>query len=132
MSSANPPCSRGRQTPHRRDFVGGIEEQLAAAALRFRHRQQPLGRRIHRHAHREDGVVEAQARRRVGADSSAVGIDQQQRGIDAGLRQHHAEQVGLVLAVAKAVGKYLGRGVRLEAADAQLDGHVADVPLHEC
>ncbi len=45
--------------------------------------------------------------------------------------QHRTEQRGFIFAVTVAVDEHVGSGMRLPASNAQFDGDVADVVLHE-
>jgi hypothetical protein len=80
---------------------------------------------------RVDDVVAAVVSQHVGANGSALGVDDYVLRIDADLVEHGAHERGFVLTVAVAVGEGVGGGMGLQAADAQFDGDVADVVLNE-
>src|SRR5579863_6091472 len=73
----------------------------------------------------------ANVRRSFGSYRTPLGIDNYIVRVHANLGQHGTEQRRFVFAVAVAMREDVGRGVGLEASNAQTDGYVADVALQE-
>ena len=79
----------------------------------------------------QDGVVKLCRRRKIRRHHPPVHINQDVIGPNPGLRQHGAEKRGLVFAVAVTVGEDILGRVRPKSSDANLNGHVTHVVLHE-
>src|SRR6266851_229952 len=79
----------------------------------------------------ENGVVKSQIRRRRRRDRPAFGVDEHIVGFDADFLEHRTQQRDLVFAVAIAMAEYFGGGMGLVPADAQFNGDVANIVLHE-
>ena len=78
-----------------------------------------------------DHMVEAVVRWSFRRNCASFGVDDDVEGVNADLAQHRPQQRGFVFAVAIAVREYLRCGMRLVAADAELDTDIADVALYE-
>lgn len=68
---------------------------------------------------------------RAGGDDAALRIDHDPRGVDTDGPEHGTEEGGFVFAIAVAGAKDIRCGVGLVAADADLDGDIADLALDE-
>src|SRR5437899_3287423 len=79
----------------------------------------------------QDDVVESQRRGKLRHDHAPAGIDQHVVRPDPDLVEHGAQQRGLVFAVSVSVGENVPGWMGLVTADANLNGHVTDVPLNE-
>jgi hypothetical protein len=95
------------------------------------HCRQPCRVDAGRKPNREDRVIESHVGRRSRRHRAALGVDEHVVRVDTYLLQHRGEQGHFVLAIAVAVRQDFARRVRLHAADAQLDGYIANVPLSE-
>ena len=102
-------------------------------------KEQPVGRHFLRriqpgqacaHARQRDHVIELRGRRLVLIELART-VDQHGITLNPHRLQHRGQQRVLVLAVAVTVFENVGRRVRLIAADAQRDAHVANVERHE-
>src|SRR3984957_1582353 len=84
-----------------------------------------------RQLHRNDHVIETIVRGHIACDCAALAINHHMEGINSYFVQHRASQGCFILAIPVTMGKNLGRRMRLKAANAKLNGDVADVVLHK-
>src|SRR5258707_7810046 len=76
-------------------------------------------------------IESADVGRRSRGHYATFGVDDYVIGIEARFLEHGTEQRSFVLAVTVAVGKYIRRWMGLLAPNAQFNGYVTDIILHE-
>ena len=128
-SPAHPDSS---QPAERRIGIGRVEDEHSSQPGVDQEGRKSFGRNVVGQADGQDDVVEAVERgRRVRGYVAAGGMDDQVMRGDPGGLEKRGEKRGLILAVSVSVRQDARGRMGPEASDADLDGHVADLPLDE-